>query len=199
VLDKQGREVPPNTGGLLCIRKPWPGMLRGIWNDPQRFEKAYWSEVPGVYFAGDSCRRDDDGYFWIMGRVDDVIKVSGHRLGTAEIESAIVSHAQVAEAAVVGIAHEIKGQAIAAFVTLKSGNEPSDGLKQALAEHVTTHLGALARPEQIRFTQALPKTRSGKIMRRLLRELAEKGQVTGDTTTLEDFGVISKLAENEEE
>jgi acetyl-CoA synthetase len=198
VMNKDGQVVPPNMGGLLCIRKPWPGMLRGIWGDPERFQKQYWSEIPGVYFAGDSARMDEDGYFWIMGRVDDVIKVSGHRLGTMEVESAIVSHPAVAEAAVVGIPHDIKGNAIAAFVTLVTGTAPTPALKDELMKHVTHALGAVARPEQIRFTQSLPKTRSGKIMRRLLREVATGGQVKGDTTTLEDFSVLAKLADKEE-
>ncbi|MFO0839175.1 MAG: acetate--CoA ligase [Phycisphaerae bacterium] len=198
VLDRDGKEQPPNAGGLLCIRKPWPGMLRGIYGDPQRFVRQYWSEIDGVYFAGDSARRDEHGYFWIMGRVDDVIKVSGHRLGTMEVESALVSHPAVAEAAVVGIPHEIKGNAIAAFVTLVTGREPIPALKEQLMQHVTAQLGSVARPDQIRFTQSLPKTRSGKIMRRLLREVATGGQVKGDTTTLEDFSVLAKLAEKEE-
>ncbi|QOJ14305.1 MAG: acetate--CoA ligase [Planctomycetia bacterium] len=198
VLDRSGAEQPPNSGGFLCIRKPWPGMLRGIYRDPERFVRQYWSEIEGVYFTGDSCRMDEDGYFWIMGRVDDVIKVAGHRLGTMEVESAIVSHDAVAEAAVVGVPHEIKGQAIAAFVTLVTGTKPSDALRDDISRHVATQLGALARPEQLRFTQALPKTRSGKIMRRLLREIATSGQVTGDTTTLEDFSVVARLAEKDE-
>ena len=198
ILDHTGAEQPANTGGFLCIRKPWPGMLRGIWGDPERFQRQYWSEIKGVYFAGDSARRDDDGYFWIMGRVDDVIKVAGHRLGTMEVESALVSHPAVAEAAVVGVPHEIKGNAIAAFVTLVTGKSPSVALKEELMKHVAAQLGAVARPEQIRFTQMLPKTRSGKIMRRLLREIAGGGEVKGDTTTLEDFGVLAKLAEKEE-
>jgi len=199
VLNKDGQVQPPNVGGLLCIRKPWPAMLRGIWRDPERYVQQYWTEIPGVYFAGDSSRCDQDGYFWIMGRVDDVIKVAGHRLGTMEVESALVSHAAVAEAAVVGIPHEIKGNAIAAFVTLVTGREPSNELKDDLMKHVTHQLGALARPEQIRFTQSLPKTRSGKIMRRLLREVATSGEVKGDTTTLEDFSILAKLAAKEEE
>jgi acetyl-CoA synthetase len=173
-------------------------MLLGIYNDRERFIKQYWSEIPGVYFAGDSARRDEDGYFWIMGRVDDVIKVAGHRLGTMEVESAVVSHPAVAECAVVGIPHDIKGNAIAAFVTLRTGETPLPELKEALMKHVAEQLGAVARPEQIRFTQSLPKTRSGKIMRRLLREIATSGQVRGDTTTLEDFSVLAKLAEKEE-
>ncbi len=198
VLDKNGQEQPPNAGGLLCIRKPWPGMLRGIYGDPERFVRQYWSEIDGVYFAGDSARRDEHGYFWIMGRVDDVIKVAGHRLGTMEVESALVAHPAVAEAAVVGIPHDIKGNAIAAFVTLVTGRAPSAALKDELMQHVTMQLGAVAKPDQIRFTQSLPKTRSGKIMRRLLREVATGGAVKGDTTTLEDFSVLAKLAEKEE-
>ncbi len=198
VVDKSGKELPPNKGGLLVIRKPWPSMLRGIYNDPDRYAKQYWSDVPGVYFTGDGARRDADGYFWIMGRVDDVINVSGHRLGTMEIESALVSHEAVAEAACVGMPHELKGQGIAAFVTLEEGRKPSAELKKALIAWVGSQIGALAKPDQIRFTEALPKTRSGKIMRRLLKELATTGDVKGDTTTLEDFSVIAQLREKEE-
>ena len=207
ILDRSGVEQPADTGGLLCIRKPWPGMMRGIYNDPERYVRQYWREIEGVYFAGDSARRDTDGCFWIMGRVDDVIKVAGHRLGTMEIESALVSHPLVAEAAVVGIPHEIKGNAIVAFVTLVSSALPGMGeerdvafarLREQLMKHVAEQLGAVARPEQIRFTQALPKTRSGKIMRRLLKEVATSGEVHGDTTTLEDFAVLASLAEKEE-
>ncbi|MCG3130615.1 MAG: Acetyl-coenzyme A synthetase [Phycisphaerae bacterium] len=199
IVDKSGTSQPANVGGFLVIRKPWPAMLRGIYGDRDRYVRQYWSEVPGVYFAGDSARRDEDGYFWIMGRIDDVIKVAGHRLGTAEVESALVSHPKVAEAAVVGIPHDIKGQAIAAFVTLRLGSTPTDALKKELVEHVGHTLGALAKPEQIRFTDALPKTRSGKIMRRLLVEIATKGEVKGDTTTLEDFGILAKLAAKDED
>jgi acetyl-CoA synthetase len=198
IVDKEGNEQPHNTGGLLVIRKPWPSMLRGIFNDPDRYQKQYWSDVPGMYFTGDGARRDDDGYFWIMGRVDDVLNVSGHRLGTAEIESALVSHPSVAEAAVVGMPHELKGQGVAAFVTLRAGKPPSEALKKELIQTVRTAIGALAQPDQIRFTEALPKTRSGKIMRRLLKELAGGGEVKGDTTTLEDFSVLAKLKESEE-
>jgi acetyl-CoA synthetase len=198
IVDRSGKELGPNQGGLLVIRKPWPSMLRGIFNDPDRYVRQYWSDVPGVYFTGDGARRDNDGYFWIMGRVDDVINVSGHRLGTAEIESALVSHAAVAEAACVGMPHEMKGQGVAAFVTLKAGRQPSDALKKELVQAVRTQIGALAQPDQIRFTDALPKTRSGKIMRRLLKELATNGEIKGDTTTLEDFSVIAKLKEQEE-
>ncbi|MDW5266265.1 MAG: acetate--CoA ligase [Edaphobacter sp.] len=198
VVTKSGEPVPDGQGGLLVIRKPWPSMARTIYGDPQRYEEAYWSEIPGSYFTGDGARRDVDGYFWLMGRVDDVINVSGHRLGTMEVESALVAHAKVAEAAVVGRPDEMKGQAIAAFVTLESGYEASEELRQELRQWVAKEIGALARPDDLRFTDALPKTRSGKIMRRLLRELAATGEVKGDTTTLEDFAVISKLREGEE-
>jgi acetyl-CoA synthetase len=198
VVDRQGKELGPNQGGLLVIRKPWPSMLRGIYNDPERYAKQYWSDVPGYYFTGDGARRDQDGYFWIMGRVDDVLNVSGHRLGTAEIESALVAHPGVAEAACVGIPHEMKGQGIAAFVTLKTGVKPSDQLKKELTEAVAKAIGAIAKPDQIRFTDSLPKTRSGKIMRRLLKEVASGGEVKGDTTTLEDLTVLAKLKEQDE-
>ncbi|MGN6627717.1 MAG: acetate--CoA ligase, partial [Tepidisphaeraceae bacterium] len=198
IVDHSGKELGPNQGGLLVIRKPWPAMLRGIFNDPERYQKQYWSEVPGMYFTGDGARRDNDGYFWIMGRIDDVLNVSGHRLGTAEIESALVSHESVAEAAVVGIPHEMKGQAVAAFVTLRTGQQPSDDLKKALVQVVRKQIGALAAPDQIRFTEALPKTRSGKIMRRLLKEVAGGGEVKGDTTTLEDLSVLASLRANDE-
>jgi len=190
--------VPAGSGGLLIVRKPWPSMARTVYGDPERFKKTYWSDVPGCYFTGDGARQDADGYFWLMGRVDDVINVSGHRLGTMEVESALVAHNKVAEAAVVGRPDELKGQAISAFVTLESGNEPSDKLKDELRQWVAKEIGALARPDDIRFTEALPKTRSGKIMRRLLRELATHGEIKGDVTTLEDFTVIAKLREAEE-
>jgi acetyl-CoA synthetase len=198
VVTRSGEPVPDGQGGLLVIRKPWPSMARTIYGDPQRYEEAYWSEIPGSYFTGDGARRDADGYFWLMGRVDDVINVSGHRLGTMEVESALVAHAKVAEAAVVGRPDEMKGQAIAAFVTLESGYEASEELRQELRQWVAKEIGALARPDDLRFTDSLPKTRSGKIMRRLLRELAATGEVKGDTTTLEDFAVIAKLREGEE-
>jgi acetyl-CoA synthetase len=190
--------VPAGSGGLLVIRKPWPSMARTIFGDPGRFQKTYWSDVPGCYFTGDGARQDADGYFWLMGRVDDVINVSGHRLGTMEVESALVAHPKVAEAAVVGRPDDLKGQAIAAFVTLESGNQPSNELKDELRKWVTKEIGALARPDDIRFTDGLPKTRSGKIMRRLLRDLATHGEIKGDVTTLEDFTVIAKLREAEE-
>jgi len=198
IVNKKGEPVGVNEGGYLVIKKPWPSMLRTLWGDDERYKKAYWSEFPGVYFAGDGARRDEHGYFWIMGRVDDVINVSGHRLGTAEVESALVSHEAVAEAAVVGRPDELKGQAIAAFVTLEGGRTGSSELKNELRAHVAKEIGALAKPDDIRFTEALPKTRSGKIMRRLLRELASSGQVAGDITTLEDFSVLEKLREDEE-
>ena len=198
IVTKEGTPVPDGHGGLLLVRTPWPAAARTIYGDPERYQETYFSEVPGAYFTGDGARRDEDGYFWLMGRVDDVINVSGHRLGSAEIESALVAHGKVAEAAVVGRPDEMKGQAIAAFVSLEEGNEPSEALKQELRQWVAKEIGALARPDDLRFTQALPKTRSGKIMRRLLRELATTGTVTGDTSTLEDFGVIAKLREGEE-
>ena len=190
--------VKSGQGGLLMITKPWPSIARTIWGDAERYEKTYFSEVPGIYFTGDGARCDADGYYWLMGRVDDVINVSGHRLGTAEIESALVGHRGVAEAAVVGRPHELKGQAIAAFVTLTEGHEPTEELKQELRQWVAKEIGALARPDDLRFTQMLPKTRSGKIMRRLLRELATTGDVKGDTSTLEDFSIVAKLRESDE-
>jgi len=198
VVDRTGKELGPNQGGLLVIRKPWPAMLRGIFNDPDRYAKQYWSDVPGVYFTGDGARRDELGYFWIMGRVDDVINVSGHRLGTMEIESALVAHEAVAEAAVVGMPHELKGQGITAFVTLESTRKPSEELKKELCAWVGKQIGSLAKPDLIRFTPSLPKTRSGKIMRRLLKEIAAGGEVKGDVTTLEDFSVLARLKDQEE-
>jgi acetyl-CoA synthetase len=198
VMERDGKVLPRGSNGLLCIRKPWPGMLRGIYGDMDRYKTQYWSEIQGVYFTGDGARFDEDGYFWITGRVDDVIKVSGHRLGTAEVESALVSHPKVAEAAVVGFPDEMTGEAIAAFVTLKGGVEATDALKDELKKHVAHQVGAIARPKDIRFADALPKTRSGKIMRRLLRELATKGRVEGDMTTLEDLSTIAKLRQQDE-
>ena len=198
VVDETGKEVPPNVGGKLIIRKPWPSMLRTIWGDKARYEKQYWSEFPGLYFTGDGARRDEDGYFWIVGRIDDVLNVAGHRLGTSEIESALVSHPGVAEAAVVGRPDELKGQAVVAFVTLKQGTIALPELREQLRQHVATMIGAIARPDDVRFAEALPKTRSGKIMRRLLKEIAAGGQVTGDTTTLEDLSVLATLRGSEE-
>jgi acetyl-CoA synthetase len=198
VVTREGEPVQPGSGGYLVIKRPWPAMLRTIFNDPDRYVSQYWSEIPGVYFAGDGARKDEDGYFWVMGRVDDVINVSGHRLSTMEVESALVAHPRVAEAAVVARPDEVKGQAIVAFVSLELGNEPSDELKDELRRWVAKEIGALAKPDDIRFSDALPKTRSGKIMRRLLREIATSGEVRGDVTTLEDFGVLAKLKQEEE-
>ncbi len=198
VVDADGNVVGPNEGGLLAIRQPWPGMLRTIYGDPERYKEQYWSKLPGMYFAGDGARRDGDGYFWVMGRIDDVMNVSGHRIGTMEVESALVSHPAVTEAAVVGRPDEIKGEAICAFVTLGPGMEPSDALREELRAHVAKEIGAFAKPDDIRFTDALPKTRSGKIMRRLLREIAAGRENVGDTTTLEDYSVLAKLRGEDE-
>ncbi len=194
VVKKDGSKCGPNEGGFLILKKPWPSMLRGIHGDPDRYVKQYWTEVPGMYFTGDGSRQDEDGYFWVMGRVDDVLNVAGHRLGTAEIESALVSHRSVAESAVVGPPHELKGQGICCFVVLKQGAVATDALKKELSDHVVKEIGALARPDDIRFSDALPKTRSGKIMRRLLKEIATSGVAKGDTSTLEDMGVLTNLA-----
>jgi acetyl-CoA synthetase len=198
VVDEQGREVGPNQGGYLVLRRPWPSMLRGIWGDPERFRATYWSRFPGSYFAGDGARRDADGCFWIMGRVDDVMNVSGHRLSTMEIESALVSHPCVVEAAVVSRPDDLTGEAISAFVTLGPGSAPGEALKEALKEHVAKEIGKLARPADIRFTDSLPKTRSGKIMRRLLRDIAAGRETVQDTTTLEDYSVLARLRAEEE-
>ena len=198
VVTLNGEPAPEGSGGLLVIRQPWPAMARTIFKDPDRYRQQYWSEVPGSYFTGDGARMDGDGDYWLMGRVDDVINVSGHRLGTMEVESALVAHPKVAEAAVVGRPDDLKGQAISAFVTLEGSQHPSPALKDELRLWVARQIGALARPDDIRFTQALPKTRSGKIMRRLLRELAASGDIKGDTTTLEDFSVVAALRESEE-
>jgi acetyl-CoA synthetase len=210
VVTPHGDPVPAGSGGLLVVRKPWPSMARTIYGDPERYRKTYWADVEGCYFTGDGARQDADGYFWLMGRVDDVLNVSGHRLGTMEVESALVAHPKVAEAAVVGRPDDLKGQAVVAFVTLEShvtaalaSNSTNsaatlESLKDELKKWVSKEIGSLARPEEIRFTDALPKTRSGKIMRRLLRELATHGEIKGDTTTLEDFQVIAKLRESDE-
>jgi len=198
VVDDQGNAVGSNAGGKLVIRKPWPGMLRGIWGSPDRYQWTYWRDVPGSYFTGDGARQDDDGYFWIVGRIDDVLNISGHRIGTAEVESALVSHPAVAEAAVVGRAHDVKGAAVVAFVTLISGRKPGSELREELRRHVGEEIGAVAKPEEIRFAEALPKTRSGKIMRRLLRQVAAGTEITGDTTTLEDFTVLERLNADQE-
>ena len=198
VVDDDGKEVPTNAGGKLVIRKPWPSMLRGIWGDKARYKETYWSEIKGMYFAGDGARRDKDGYFWIVGRIDDVLNVAGHRLGTAEVESALVSHPAVAEAAVVGRPDELKGQGVVCFVTLKQGVKAHPELRGELKQHVRKMIGPVATPDEIRFTEMLPKTRSGKIMRRLLKQVASGQAVTGDTTTLEDFSILAKLAAGDE-
>jgi acetyl-CoA synthetase len=198
VVDEKGQEVPPNTGGKLVIRRPWPSMLRTIYGDSTRYAKTYWSEVKGCYFTGDGARRDKDGYFWIVGRIDDVLNVAGHRLGTSELESALVSHPKVAEAAVVGRPDELKGQAIVAFVTLKNGETPNPELSAALRAHVAREIGPIAKPDDIRYADLLPKTRSGKIMRRLLKELASGKGIHGDVTTLEDISILAKLQPAEE-
>ncbi|HEV2616794.1 MAG TPA: acetate--CoA ligase [Candidatus Acidoferrales bacterium] len=194
VVTMKGEPVKPGETGYLVIEKPWPSMLRTIYGDDERFNRDYWTRIPGVYFTGDAAQLDADGYTWVLGRVDDVIKVAGHRLSSMEIESALVSHPSVAEAAVVARPDEIKGEAIVCFVTLRAGMEPTRELRAALGEHVAMTIGTIARPSEVRFADGLPKTRSGKIMRRLLREVAEKGGVSGDTTTLEDLSVIAKLA-----
>ena len=198
VLDEKGKEVPKGSGGKLFIKNPWPSMLRTLWKDDERFKKQYWSELPGYYFAGDGARFDKDGYLWVVGRIDDVLNVSGHRIGTAEVESAMVAHPAVAEAAVVGRPDELKGQALVVFVTVKSGVNASKELREELRAHVAKEIGALARPDDVRFAAGLPKTRSGKIMRRILKEIAAGGEVKGDTTTLEDFSVVSALQSQEE-
>jgi len=198
IVTQDGKPVGDNEGGYLIIKKPWPGMLRTIYNDPERFKEQYWSQIPGCYFTGDGARRDEDGYYWVMGRIDDVLNVSGHRLSTMEIESALVSHPKVTEAAVVGRPDEVKGQAVAAFVTCAAGTTADDAFKKELRNHVSKEIGAFAKPDDIRFTDSLPKTRSGKIMRRLLRDLAAGKDTVGDTTTLEDYSVLAKLREDEE-
>lgn len=198
VLNEQGESVPLDAGGYLVIKKPWPGMLRTIYGDPERYVKQYWSRFPGIYFTGDGCKLDEEGYYWLLGRVDDVMNVAGHRISTMEVESALVDHPAVAEAAVIGKSHEIKGQAIAAFVTLKEGHRPSSEMVDDLKEHVVQKIGPIARPDEILFTTELPKTRSGKIMRRLLRDIAE-GRALGDTTTLADPSVVATLRQHYEE
>ena len=197
IVDASGAPVTPGHGGWLVMTQPWPGMLRGIWGDDERFVETYWSKVPGKYLAGDNARQDKEGYYWIMGRIDDVLNVAGHRLSTIEIESALVSHPSVAEAAAVGRPHDVKGEAVAVFVTLRSG-APTDGLKDALRKHVRQQIGALAAPDDIHFAATLPKTRSGKIMRRLLRDIAAGRETVGDTTTLEDYTVLATLRGNDE-
>ncbi len=198
ILDEEGNEVEPPDGGLLAVRQPWPGMLRGIWGDPQRYRQTYWSMWKNTYLAGDGAHRDKQGYFWITGRVDDVMNISGHRIGTMEVESAIVSHPDVAEAAVVGRPDDITGTAIVAFVTPRGGVEDTEALQQEVRNHVAKEIGAIAKPADVRFTEALPKTRSGKIMRRLLRDIACGKETVGDTTTLEDYTVLARLRGDEE-
>ncbi|MDG2333197.1 MAG: acetate--CoA ligase [Myxococcota bacterium] len=198
ILDEEGNEVSPPNGGLLAIRAPWPGMLRGIWGDKARYKDVYWSKWKNTYFPGDGAHRDRQGYFWIMGRIDDVMNISGHRIGTMEVESALVSHRDVAEAAVVGRPDEITGTAVVAFVTPRGGIKPGKAFTKVLKGHVSHEIGAIARPADIRFTNSLPKTRSGKIMRRLLRDIASGQEVVGDTSTLEDFSVIASLKESDE-
>jgi acetyl-CoA synthetase len=198
IVDDKGKEVGPNIGGKLVIRKPWPSMLRNIHGDTARYKEAYWSEFKGVYLAGDGARRDKDGYFWIVGRIDDVLNVAGHRIGTSEVESALVSHPVVAEAAVVGRPDELKGQAVVCFVTLKEDVTATDQLRNDLKKHVRHVIGPVATPDDIRFAEALPKTRSGKIMRRLLKQVASGGAITGDTTTLEDLSILAKLGSSED-
>ncbi len=197
VLREDGTEADPNEGGLLVIEEPWPSMLRTIWGNDERFRQSYFSRFPGRYFTGDGARRDERGNFWVMGRVDDVVNVAGHRLGTAEIESILVAHEHVAEAAVVGRPDDLKGQALVAFVTLRQGTTPTPALREELANLVVQDIGKFARPDAIRFADALPKTRSGKIMRRLLKELASGEVPTGDTTTLEDISVLATLRRDE--
>jgi acetyl-CoA synthetase len=206
VVKDRGEPCADNEGGKLVIRRPWPSMARTLWGDDERYFKTYWDVIPNVYFTGDGARRDEDGYFWVVGRIDDVLNVAGHRIGTAEIESALVSHPAVAEAAAVGRSDELKGQALVVFVTLKASDalergdkEAARSLRSALSAHVEKEIGKFARPDSIRFTDALPKTRSGKIMRRLLKEVAAGGEAKGDTTTLEDLGVLAKLRAGEEE
>ncbi len=198
VVDKEGKDVPDNTGGFFVIRKPWPSMMRTVYGDPQRFVNTYWRDIQPFYFTGDGARRDQDGYFWVMGRVDDVVNVAGHRLGTMEVESALVAHEKVAEAAVVGRPDDMKGQALCAFVTVISGVKADDKLRDELKAWVAKEIGSIAKPDDIRFTESLPKTRSGKIMRRLLRDIAAGKETIGDTTTLEDYSVLAKLRETEE-
>ena len=194
IVDDLGNEVGANEQGKLVIKKPWPSMLRGIWGDKKRYQETYWSDFKGWYFAGDGARRDKDGYIWIIGRIDDVLNVAGHRLGTAEVESALVSHPSVAEAAVVGRPDELKGQGVVCFVTVKEGIKTSRDLGEDLKKHVRKVIGPVATPDEVRFAAALPKTRSGKIMRRLLKQIAAGETLKGDTTTLEDINVIAALS-----
>ena len=197
VVDDLGKEVPLGQAGKLIIAQPWPSMLRTLWGDDKRYQETYFSDFPGIYFTGDGARRDEDGYFWIVGRLDDVLNISGHRLGTAEVESALVAHPKVAEAAAVGRPHDLKGQALVVFVTLKAGVKTNDALKAELRNHVGKEIGAIAKPDEVRFAPALPKTRSGKIMRRILKQIAAGQVIKGDTTTLEDVSVIAALQAND--
>jgi acetyl-CoA synthetase len=197
IVGEDRQPVPVGAGGWLTIKRPWPGMLRGIWGDDERYKVQYWTDVPHRYLCGDNARCDEDGYFWIMGRIDDVLNVSGHRLSTIEIESALVSHAAVAEAAAVGRPHDIKGEAVSVFVTLSPNFDPSETLRKELKNHVRKEIGALAVPDDIHFTASLPKTRSGKIMRRLLRDIAAGRETVGDTSTLEDYSVLARLRTEE--
>jgi acetyl-CoA synthetase len=198
VIHKDGTSCKPGEAGYLVVSRSWPSQLRTVWGDPERYQKTYFGDYKvngrSVYFTGDGARKDADGYLWVVGRVDDVLNVAGHRIGTAEVESALVSHPDVAESAVVGRPDELKGQALVAFVTLRSGRTPSDAHAEALKHHVVREIGSIARPDEIRFTDALPKTRSGKIMRRLLREIATSGRASGDVTTLEDLAVLERLS-----
>ena len=199
IVKDDGSPCEPNDGGKLVIKRPWPSMARTLYGDDERFKTAYWSQLPGMYFTGDGARCDKDGYFWVVGRIDDVLNVAGHRIGTAEIESALVSHPAVAEAAAVGKPDDLKGQALVVFVTVKTGQKADKDLKDKLNEHIEKEIGRLARPDQIRFADALPKTRSGKIMRRLLKEVASGSLETkGDTSTLEDLSVLAALRSDEE-
>jgi acetyl-CoA synthetase len=198
VLTEAGELAVPPDGGFLVVRRPWPGMLRGIWGDKARFKETYWSKFKDTYLAGDGAHRDHSGFFWIMGRIDDVMNISGHRIGTMEVESALVSHTKVAESAVVGRPDDLTGTAIVAFVTPILGEDVNAELIDELRGHVAKQIGAIAKPTEIRFTDALPKTRSGKIMRRLLRDIASGKESIGDTTTLEDYSVIAKLREGNE-
>jgi acetyl-CoA synthetase len=198
VVNSDGDSVANNQGGYLVVKRPWPGMMRNVYGDEKRFRESYWeylkpSDNSYIYFAGDGARRDEDGYFWVMGRVDDVINVSGHRLGTMEIESALVSHELISEAAVVGRPDDLKGESIVAFVTLKTGAEANETIEAQLKKHVGNEIGPIAKPDEINFTDSLPKTRSGKIMRRILRALASGDEISGDTSTLEDRSVLDKL------
>jgi acetyl-CoA synthetase len=198
VVDRSGKSVPPNQGGFLVVKRPWPSMMRTIYGDDERYKATYWSHIKDAYFTADGARQDEDGDFWVMGRVDDVLNVSGHRLSTMEVESALVQHPKVAEAAVVGRPDDLKGEGIVCFVTLKQGIGAGEEVKNELKAYVVQNIGSLARPDEVRFTDTLPKTRSGKIMRRLLRDIAAGKESAQDTTTLEDYSVLAKLRAEEE-